>query len=85
MAGTNGMLAVLGEEDRQPTRHRSRPCNNRQRQFIQRGVRVSDRFPKLLVGAHLLQKFVVLIDQRAKRIALCDQEEQEHRDGAPLP
>lgn len=35
-------------------------------------VRVSDRFPELLVGAHVLQKFVVLIDQRAKRIALCD-------------
>lgn len=35
-------------------------------------VRVADRFPELLVGAHVLQKFVVLIDQRSKRIALCD-------------
>lgn len=35
-------------------------------------VRVSDRYPELLVGAHVLQKFVVLIDQRVKRIALCE-------------
>lgn len=35
-------------------------------------VRVADRFPEMLVGAHVLQNFVVLIDQRAKRIALCD-------------
>lgn len=34
-------------------------------------VRVSDRYPELLVGAHALQHFVVLIDQRSKRIALC--------------
>ncbi len=34
-------------------------------------VRVSDRFPELLVGAHVLQKYAVLIDQRARRIALC--------------
>lgn len=35
-------------------------------------VRVSDRFPEMLVGAHVLQKFVLMIDQRAKRIALCE-------------
>lgn len=34
-------------------------------------VRVADRFPELLVGAHVLRNFVVLIDQRARRIALC--------------
>lgn len=34
-------------------------------------IRVSDRFPELLVGAHALQHFVVLIDQRSRRIALC--------------
>lgn len=34
-------------------------------------VRVAERFPELLVGAHALQDFVVLVDQRAKRIALC--------------
>lgn len=34
-------------------------------------VRVSDKFPEMLVGAHVLQKFVVLIDQRSRRIALC--------------
>ncbi|HJO63744.1 MAG TPA: aspartyl protease family protein [Sphingomonas sanguinis] len=34
-------------------------------------VRVSDRYPELLVGAHALQHSTVLIDQRSKRIALC--------------
>jgi len=35
-------------------------------------VRVSERFPELLVGAHILQRYTVLIDQRSKTIALCD-------------
>jgi predicted aspartyl protease len=35
-------------------------------------VRVSERFPELLVGAHLLQKFVLLIDQRNKSVAICN-------------
>ncbi|GAB3347361.1 aspartyl protease family protein [Lysobacter tyrosinilyticus] len=34
-------------------------------------VRVADRFPELLVGAHVLQNFVLIIDQRSKTIALC--------------
>jgi len=34
-------------------------------------VRVSDRFPELLVGAHALQKFALLIDQRSASVALC--------------
>lgn len=34
-------------------------------------VRVSDRYPELLVGAHALQHFKMLVDQRSKRIALC--------------
>lgn len=34
-------------------------------------VRVSDRFPELLVGAHALQKFALLIDQRSSSVALC--------------
>ncbi|WP_448658613.1 aspartyl protease family protein [Sphingomonas sp. CJ99] len=34
-------------------------------------VRVSDRFPELLVGAHALQHFTLLIDQRTRRVALC--------------
>jgi hypothetical protein len=34
-------------------------------------VRVSDRYPELLVGAHALQHFTMLIDQRSRRIALC--------------
>lgn len=34
-------------------------------------ARVSDRYPELLVGAHVLQNFVILIDQRSKSIALC--------------
>ena len=33
-------------------------------------VRVAD-FPELLVGAHALDGFVLLIDQRSKSIALC--------------
>ncbi len=34
-------------------------------------VRVSDRYPELLVGAHALEHAVVLIDQRSRKIALC--------------
>ncbi|NKF24578.1 hypothetical protein G7Y82_19885 [Solimonas sp. C16B3] len=34
-------------------------------------VRVSQRYPELLVGAHALQGFVLMIDQRTHRIALC--------------
>lgn len=34
-------------------------------------VRVSDRYPELLVGAHALGNFTVLIDQRSKSVALC--------------
>ena len=34
-------------------------------------VKVSDKYPELLVGAHALQHFVVLIDQRSQRVALC--------------
>ena len=34
-------------------------------------VRVADRFPELLVGAHALEGHVVLIDQRSRSIALC--------------
>lgn len=34
-------------------------------------VRVSARYPELLVGAHALQDAVILIDQRAKTVAIC--------------
>lgn len=34
-------------------------------------VRVSDRYPEVLVGAHALQGFAVLIDQRSKTVAVC--------------
>lgn len=34
-------------------------------------VRVSDKYPELLVGAHALQGFAVLIDQRSRSVALC--------------
>lgn len=34
-------------------------------------VRVSDRFPELMVGAHALQDAVLLIDQRSRRVAVC--------------
>ncbi len=34
-------------------------------------VRVSARYPELLVGAHALQRFVVLIDQRSSSVAVC--------------
>ncbi|QYR52392.1 pepsin/retropepsin-like aspartic protease family protein [Lysobacter soyae] len=34
-------------------------------------VRVSETYPELLVGAHALQHFKVLIDQRSKRVAVC--------------
>lgn len=35
-------------------------------------VRVSDDFPELLVGAHVLQHHLLAIDQRTRRIALCE-------------
>ncbi len=35
-------------------------------------VRVSERFPELLVGAHILQRYTVMIDQRTKAVALCE-------------
>ena len=34
-------------------------------------VRVSDRYPELLVGAHALQHFALLVDQRSSSVALC--------------
>lgn len=34
-------------------------------------VKVSSEYPELLVGAHALQHFTVMIDQRSKAIALC--------------
>lgn len=34
-------------------------------------ARVSERYPELLVGAHALQRSVLMIDQRSRRIALC--------------
>ena len=34
-------------------------------------VRVSERFPELLVGAHVLRNYTVMIDQRSRSIALC--------------
>lgn len=34
-------------------------------------VRVSDRYPEVLVGAHVLQHMTVMIDQRSKSVALC--------------
>lgn len=37
-------------------------------------VRVSDRYPELLAGAHALQHFAILIDQRSKSVALCPAE-----------
>lgn len=35
-------------------------------------VRVAERFPELLVGAHILQRYAVMIDQRTKAVALCE-------------
>ena len=34
-------------------------------------IRVSGRYPELLAGAHALQHFAILIDQRSKSVALC--------------
>ena len=34
-------------------------------------VRVSKKYPELLVGAHALQQFTLLIDQRTQAVALC--------------
>lgn len=35
-------------------------------------ARVSERYPEVMVGAHILQGFTVMLDQRSKRIALCN-------------
>jgi len=34
-------------------------------------VRISDEYPELLVGAHILKNYAVLIDQRSKSVTLC--------------
>lgn len=34
-------------------------------------VRVSEKFPELLVGAHVLQHYLLAIDQRTQRVAVC--------------
>lgn len=34
-------------------------------------VRVSEKYPELLVGAHALEHFALLIDQRTQSVALC--------------
>lgn len=34
-------------------------------------VRVSDKYPELLVGAHALRQFALLVDQRSSSVALC--------------
>ncbi len=34
-------------------------------------VRVSDRYPEAVLGAHALQEAVVLIDQRSQQVAVC--------------
>lgn len=34
-------------------------------------VRVGARFPEVMVGAHVLQNYAVIIDQRSRKIALC--------------
>lgn len=34
-------------------------------------VRVSERYPEVMVGAYALQDFAVLIDQRSKSVAVC--------------
>jgi len=41
-------------------------------------VRVSDKFPELLVGAHALEHSVVLIDQRSRSVAVCNGPLQHH-------
>lgn len=41
-------------------------------------VRVSDRSPEAVIGAHALQETIVLIDARSKRVALCPAQATEH-------
>ncbi|WP_444929150.1 aspartyl protease family protein [Microbulbifer sp. SSSA002] len=36
-------------------------------------VLISERYPELLIGAHALQDMTILIDQRSKLVALCQQ------------
>ncbi|HEY3521606.1 MAG TPA: pepsin/retropepsin-like aspartic protease family protein [Rhodanobacteraceae bacterium] len=62
---TNSRIETMRSTIRGPVRIGGASLSNVQ-------VRVSDRYPELLVGAHALQHFVVMIDQRSKNIALCD-------------
>jgi hypothetical protein len=34
-------------------------------------ARVADRYPELMIGGQVLQNFVVAIDQRSQRVAVC--------------
>jgi predicted aspartyl protease len=43
-------------------------------------VRVSDKYPELLVGAFAMQNLAILIDQRSKSVALCDGAKKAVRD-----
>jgi predicted aspartyl protease len=61
---TNGEIETSRARVRGPFRIGSASLSNVE-------VRVSDRFPELLVGAHALQGMVLMIDQRSKSIALC--------------
>lgn len=61
---TNGEIETSRATVRGPFRIGSASLSNVE-------VRVSDRFPELLVGAHALQDAVVMIDQRSKSIAVC--------------
>ena len=49
-------------------------------QLTDQEVRVSEKYPELLVGAHALQHFKVLIDQRSKRVAVCAPEQRTDSD-----
>ena len=40
--------------------------------FVGAEARVIDNFPELLVGSHILSKYIVLVDQRTKALALCE-------------
>lgn len=39
-------------------------------------VKVSDQFPEVLVGAHFLQRSILLIDQRTQTVAVCPRKMQ---------
>lgn len=79
MSGSFGCSVATGRRrpahefaDRDDALHGARTLPDRGVSLSKVPVRVSDRYPELLVGARALQHFVVMIDQRSNSAAVCN-------------